>query len=173
MVKTSAQSISTAALPTRIDGNLSPTANIKTKLAQLTCFLLLVCNAVDAQAQAPFYAGAPRVAKETFSRPCQHRRAVHARRRWTPSGQISLQVHEQGKTRRRRHTHRRSLGHSLYTVARLFAYMFDLKEPRFVTGYMPRDQLGPGTRNEIGARVSILDSFLTRNAHRLDKLWST
>ena len=47
--------------------------------------------------------------------------------------------------------------------------MLDLKEPRFVTGYTPREIDFALERNEIDARVSILDSLLTRNAHWLDK----
>jgi tripartite-type tricarboxylate transporter receptor subunit TctC len=62
-----------------------------------------------------------------------------------------------------------SVGHSLYTMARLFAYMLDMKEPRLVTGYTPREIDFALERNEIDARVSILDSLLTRNAHWLDK----
>jgi hypothetical protein len=62
-----------------------------------------------------------------------------------------------------------SVGHSLYTMARLFAYMLDTKEPRWVTGYTPREIDFALERNEIDARVSILDSLLTRNAHWLDK----
>ena len=62
-----------------------------------------------------------------------------------------------------------SVGHSLYTMARLFAYMMDMKEPRFVTGYTPREIDFALERNEIDARVSILDSLVTRNAHWLDK----
>jgi tripartite-type tricarboxylate transporter receptor subunit TctC len=62
-----------------------------------------------------------------------------------------------------------SVGHSLYTMARLFAYMLDMKEPRWVTGYTPREVDIALERNEIDARVSILDSLLTRNAHWLDK----
>jgi hypothetical protein len=62
-----------------------------------------------------------------------------------------------------------SVGHSLYTIARLFAYMLDMKEPRLVTGYTPREIDFALERNEIDARVSILDSLLTRNAHWLDK----
>ena len=57
-----------------------------------------------------------------------------------------------------------SVGHSLYTMARLFAYMLDMKEPRLVTGYTPREIDFALERNEIDARVSILDSLLTRNA---------
>ena len=62
-----------------------------------------------------------------------------------------------------------AVGHSLYTMARLFTYMFDMKEPRFVTGYTPREIDFALERNEIDSRVSILDSLLTRNVHWLDK----
>ena len=47
--------------------------------------------------------------------------------------------------------------------------MLDIKEPRWVTGYTPREVDFALERNEIDARVSILDSLLTRNAHWLDK----
>ena len=62
-----------------------------------------------------------------------------------------------------------SVGHSLYTMVRLFGYMLDMKEPRLVTGYTPREIDIALERNEIDARVSILDSLVTRNAHWLDK----
>lgn len=62
-----------------------------------------------------------------------------------------------------------SVGHSLYTMARLFAYMFDMKEPRFVTGYTPREVDFALERNEVDARVSVLDSLLTRNAEWFEK----
>jgi tripartite-type tricarboxylate transporter receptor subunit TctC len=62
-----------------------------------------------------------------------------------------------------------AVGHSLYTMARLFAYMLDMKEPRLVTGYTPREIDLALERNEIDSRVSILDSLLTRNAHWLNK----
>jgi tripartite-type tricarboxylate transporter receptor subunit TctC len=62
-----------------------------------------------------------------------------------------------------------AVGHSLYTMARLFAYMLDLKEPRFVTGYTPREVDFALERNEIDGRVSIMESLLTRNAAWLDK----
>ena len=62
-----------------------------------------------------------------------------------------------------------SVGHSLYTMARLFAYMLDMKEPRLVTGYTPREIDLALERNEIDARVSILDSLVTRNVAWLDK----
>ena len=62
-----------------------------------------------------------------------------------------------------------AVGHSLYTMARLFTYMLDMKETRFVTGYTPREIDFALERNEIDARVSIMDSLLTRNVHWLDK----
>jgi tripartite-type tricarboxylate transporter receptor subunit TctC len=62
-----------------------------------------------------------------------------------------------------------AVGHSLYTMARLFAYVLDMREPRFVTGYTPREIDFALERNEIDARVSILDSLLTRNVAWLDK----
>jgi tripartite-type tricarboxylate transporter receptor subunit TctC len=62
-----------------------------------------------------------------------------------------------------------SVGHSLYTMARLFAYLLDMKEPRWVTGYTPREIDLALEKNEVDARVSIVDSLLTRNAHWLDK----
>jgi tripartite-type tricarboxylate transporter receptor subunit TctC len=61
------------------------------------------------------------------------------------------------------------VGHSLYTMARLFAYMFDMREPRFVTGYTPREVDFAIDKGEIDARASVLDSALTRNAHWFDK----
>lgn len=61
------------------------------------------------------------------------------------------------------------VGHSLYTMARMFAYMFDMKEPRFVTGYTPREVDFAIDKGEIDARASVLDSALTRNAHWFDK----
>lgn len=47
--------------------------------------------------------------------------------------------------------------------------MLDTKEPHLVTGYTPREFDIALERNEIDARVNILDSLLTRNAHWLDK----
>jgi hypothetical protein len=54
-------------------------------------------------------------------------------------------------------------------MSRLFAYMFDMKEPRFVTGYTPREIDFALERNEVDARISVLDSLLTRNADWFEK----
>jgi hypothetical protein len=62
-----------------------------------------------------------------------------------------------------------SVGHSLYATARLFAYMMDMKEPRFVTGYTPRELDFAIDRGEIDARVNIVDSTIQRNPHWFEK----
>jgi tripartite-type tricarboxylate transporter receptor subunit TctC len=62
-----------------------------------------------------------------------------------------------------------AVGHSLYTMSRLFAYMIDLKEPRFVTGYTPREVDIALERNEVDARISVLDTLLTRNTGWFEK----
>jgi tripartite-type tricarboxylate transporter receptor subunit TctC len=62
-----------------------------------------------------------------------------------------------------------AVGHSLYTIARLFAYLLDLKEPRFVTGYTAREIDIVLERGEVDARVNIVDSTIQRNPHWFEK----
>jgi tripartite-type tricarboxylate transporter receptor subunit TctC len=62
-----------------------------------------------------------------------------------------------------------SVGHSLYTVARLFAYLLDMKEPKFVTGYSPPEVDMALDRGEVDAKVSIVDSAIVRNPHWFEK----
>jgi hypothetical protein len=62
-----------------------------------------------------------------------------------------------------------AVGHSLYTMSRLFAYMLDMREPRFVTGYTPREVDIALERGEVDARISVLDTLLTRNADWFEK----
>ena len=62
-----------------------------------------------------------------------------------------------------------SVGHTLYVTARLFAYVMDMKEPRFVTGYTPRELDLVIDRGEIDARVNIVDSTIQRNPHWFEK----
>jgi tripartite-type tricarboxylate transporter receptor subunit TctC len=62
-----------------------------------------------------------------------------------------------------------SVGHTLYVTARLFAYVMALKEPRFVTGYTPRELDLVIDRGEIDARVNIVDSTIQRNPHWFEK----
>lgn len=62
-----------------------------------------------------------------------------------------------------------AVGHSLYVIARLFAYFLDLKEPRFVTGYTARELDIVLESGEVDARVSIVDSTIQRNPHWFEK----
>jgi tripartite-type tricarboxylate transporter receptor subunit TctC len=62
-----------------------------------------------------------------------------------------------------------SIGHSIYIVGRLFAYILRLKEPKFVVGYS-----GPGVdvalrSGEVDARANIADTILKRNPEFIEK----
>jgi hypothetical protein len=61
------------------------------------------------------------------------------------------------------------VGHTLYVTARLFTYIMELKDPRFVTGYTPRELDLVIDRGEIDARVNIVDSTIQRNPHWFEK----
>src|SRR5262245_11487882 len=62
-----------------------------------------------------------------------------------------------------------SVGHSIYTLARLFAYLLRLKEPKFVTGYSGPEMDQAVMRGELDARVNRVPSLLQRNAAWLEK----
>jgi tripartite-type tricarboxylate transporter receptor subunit TctC len=62
-----------------------------------------------------------------------------------------------------------SVGHSIYTLARLFAYMLRLKEPKFVTGYSGPEMDQAVMRGELDARVNRVPSLLQRNAEWIEK----
>jgi tripartite-type tricarboxylate transporter receptor subunit TctC len=62
-----------------------------------------------------------------------------------------------------------SVGHSIYTLARLFAYLLRLKEPKFVTGYSGPEMDQAVMRGELDARVNRVPSLLQRNADWLEK----
>ncbi|MGH7828386.1 MAG: hypothetical protein ACREQ7_24795 [Candidatus Binatia bacterium] len=62
-----------------------------------------------------------------------------------------------------------SVGFSVYNEARLFAYMLDLKEPRFVTGYGGRELDVALESGEVDARSSAADSMVKRNREWLEK----
>src|SRR5262245_32713215 len=56
-----------------------------------------------------------------------------------------------------------SIGHSVYIVGRLFAYLIVLKEPKFVVGYSgPELDLGL-LQGESDARINNADTLVTRN----------
>ncbi|HEU4342162.1 MAG TPA: hypothetical protein VFU31_11375 [Candidatus Binatia bacterium] len=62
-----------------------------------------------------------------------------------------------------------SIGHSVYIVGRLFAYLIGLKDPKFVVGYSgPELDLGL-VQGEFDARINNADTLLRRNPEWLAK----
>lgn len=62
-----------------------------------------------------------------------------------------------------------SIGHNVYIVGRLFAYVLGMKEPRFVVGYAGTELDLALQRGEIDARVNNADTLLKRNPEWLAK----
>lgn len=56
-----------------------------------------------------------------------------------------------------------SVGHDIYTNARMFAWLLRLKEPRFVPGYSGPELDQAVLSGEVDARVNITDTVLQRN----------
>ncbi|HWO41715.1 MAG TPA: hypothetical protein VNO43_07930 [Candidatus Eisenbacteria bacterium] len=62
-----------------------------------------------------------------------------------------------------------SVGHTIHTLGRLFAYILRLKEPKFVTGYSGPELDQALLRGELDARVNAVPSLLRRHAEWLEK----
>lgn len=62
-----------------------------------------------------------------------------------------------------------SIGHSIYIMGRVFAYILRLKEPKFVVGYSGPEVDIALTRGEVDARANIADTILTRNREFIEK----
>jgi tripartite-type tricarboxylate transporter receptor subunit TctC len=62
-----------------------------------------------------------------------------------------------------------SVGHSVYIVGRLFAYLMGLKEPKFVVGYSGPELDLALLRAELDARINNADTLLKRNPEWLTK----
>ncbi len=62
-----------------------------------------------------------------------------------------------------------AVGHTIYVVGRLFAYVLGLKEPRFVTGYSGPEIDLALMRGEVDARPNLAETLLRRNPEFLDK----
>jgi tripartite-type tricarboxylate transporter receptor subunit TctC len=60
-----------------------------------------------------------------------------------------------------------SVGHSIYFVGRMFAYLIGIKDPSFVVGYGGAELDGALSRGEIDARINNADTVLQRNADAL------
>jgi tripartite-type tricarboxylate transporter receptor subunit TctC len=61
------------------------------------------------------------------------------------------------------------VGHDIYITGRLFAYLLNLKEPRFVTGYGGPEIDIALERRELDARANALETLGQRNAEEMKK----
>jgi len=62
-----------------------------------------------------------------------------------------------------------AVGHSVYIVGRLFAFLIGLKEPKFVVGYSGPELDLALQRGEVDARINNADTLIKRNAEWLAK----
>jgi len=62
-----------------------------------------------------------------------------------------------------------SVGHSIYILGRLFSYLLNLKEPKFITGYSGPEMDQAVMRGELDARVNRVPALLQRNAEWIEK----
>jgi tripartite-type tricarboxylate transporter receptor subunit TctC len=62
-----------------------------------------------------------------------------------------------------------SVGHDIYINGRMFAWLLDLKNPRFVTGYSGPEIDVALIRGEVDARAQIADNVPHRNPEWIDK----
>jgi tripartite-type tricarboxylate transporter receptor subunit TctC len=62
-----------------------------------------------------------------------------------------------------------TVGHSVYTSGRIFAYLMGLKEPKFVVGFGGPELDIALTRGEIDARTNSADTVVRRNPEALEK----
>jgi len=62
-----------------------------------------------------------------------------------------------------------AVGHTIYIVGRLFAYIFALKEPKFVTGYSGPEIDLALQRGEVDARPNLADTLLRRTPEFVEK----
>ena len=60
-----------------------------------------------------------------------------------------------------------AVGHSIYFVGRLFAYLIGIKDPSFVVGYSGTELDAALANGEIDARINNADTTLTRNMELL------
>jgi tripartite-type tricarboxylate transporter receptor subunit TctC len=62
-----------------------------------------------------------------------------------------------------------TVGHSIYNLGRLFAWLLDLKEPKFVTGYSGPEIDAAMLRGELDARAQVTEDIPRRNPEWFDK----
>jgi tripartite-type tricarboxylate transporter receptor subunit TctC len=62
-----------------------------------------------------------------------------------------------------------SVGHTVYTLGRLFAYLLRLREPKFITGFSGPELYAAVERGEVDARISRVATILQRNPEWVEK----
>jgi len=62
-----------------------------------------------------------------------------------------------------------SVGHPIYITGRIFAYLLELKDPKFVTGYSGPEVDMALTRREIDARVNVAETIIKRSPEWIEK----
>jgi tripartite-type tricarboxylate transporter receptor subunit TctC len=62
-----------------------------------------------------------------------------------------------------------TVGHDIYINGRLFAWLLELKEPRFVTGFSGPEVDHAMLRGEVDARANIPDTILQRSPEHVEK----
>lgn len=62
-----------------------------------------------------------------------------------------------------------AVGHPVYIVGRLFAWILPLKEPKFVTGYSGPELDLAVVRGEVDARINITDTVVDRSPEWIEK----
>lgn len=62
-----------------------------------------------------------------------------------------------------------TVGHDIYINGRLFAYLLELKEPKFVTGYSGPEVDIALMRGEVDARANIADTLVQRTPEWIEK----
>lgn len=62
-----------------------------------------------------------------------------------------------------------SIGHTIYIVGRLFAYILRLKDPKFVVGYSGPEVDTALLRGEVDARANIADTISRRSPEFIEK----
>ena len=62
-----------------------------------------------------------------------------------------------------------AVGHTIYVVGRLFAYILGLKEPKFVTGYSGPEIDLALQRGEVDARPNLADTLLRRTPEFVER----
>jgi tripartite-type tricarboxylate transporter receptor subunit TctC len=62
-----------------------------------------------------------------------------------------------------------SVGHLIYISGRMFTYLMELKQPRFVTGYSSPELDVAIEQGEIDGRSTVADSLLHEKPHWVDK----